>query len=71
MTPENISKKLRTFAHTEYSHESYSAPDVIKTKIKNKKDLFNRGYDYIKVELDNSFPKYLLQNKDFYKDFIE
>ena len=70
MSPENISKKLKTFAHSEYSGDEFSSTEIIKNKIENKIDLFNRGYKFEKIELDNSFPRYLLENKNFYKDFI-
>ena len=70
MSPEEISKKLRTFAHTEYSRDIFSSPNVIKKKIEEKKDLFNRGYEYERIDLDESFPKYLLENIKIYKDFI-
>ena len=70
MSPENISKKLKTFAHSEYSGDEFSSTEIIKNKIENRIDLFNRGYKFEKIELDNSFPRYLLENKNFYKDFI-
>ena len=70
MSPEDISKKLRTFAHTEYSRDTFSSPNVIKKKIEDKKDLFNRGYEYERIDLDESFPKYLLENIKIYKDYI-
>ena len=44
--------------------------EVIQKKIEERKDLFNRGYIYEKIELDDTFPKYLLDNKNIYKHFI-
>ena len=70
MSPEKISVKLKTFAHSEYSSEEFSSPQNIKKKIEQKIDLFNRGYKYETIKLDNTFPKYLLDNKNFYKEFI-
>ena len=70
MSPVDISKKLKTFAHSEYSDDKFSSPVVISKKIESREDLFNRGYKYERVELDNSFPKYLLDNKNFYSKFI-
>jgi len=35
MSPELISLKLRTFAHTEYSRDTFSSPNVIKKKIED------------------------------------
>ena len=32
------------------------------------RDLFNKGYQYYKVQLDNTFPDYILNNQNkFYK----
>tara|TARA_Y100000591_G_C21645308_1_gene599993 strand:- start:49 stop:753 length:705 start_codon:yes stop_codon:yes gene_type:complete len=70
MTPTEISLKLRTFAHSEFSDEKYSSVEIIKKKIENKEDLFERGHKYKYIDLDGKFPKYILDNKDKFKDFI-
>ncbi len=70
MSADRISKKLKTFAHEEYSNDRFSSVDVIKKKIIEKKDLFERGEIYNKVELDESFPDYLINNQEKFKEFI-
>jgi beta-1,4-mannosyl-glycoprotein beta-1,4-N-acetylglucosaminyltransferase len=70
LEPEDISIKLKTFAHTEFLENKFSSIEIIKKKIDNKIDLFERGHVYKKIELDNSFPKYLIENKELYKKFI-
>ena len=70
MSVAEISKKLKTFAHSEFSDEKFSSIKVIKKKIKNKEDLFERGYLYAKIKIDNSFPEYILKNKSNLKKFI-
>ena len=70
MEPKIISKKLKTFAHSEYSGEEFSSIETIKKKIKERVDLFNRGEKYNYVKIDNTFPEYLLNNLDKYKDYI-
>ncbi len=70
MTPENISIKLKTFAHTEYSEDKFSSINVIKKKINQKIDLFDRGHTYKTLSLDKRFPKYILENKEKFKEFI-
>ena len=70
MSPENISLKLKTFAHSEFSSDKYSSPETIKDKIKKRIDLFDRGHHYTKLNLDNEFPKYLIDNKLKYKNYI-
>ena len=70
MKPEDISLKLKTFAHAEYSGDEFSSPYLIRKRINQGIDLFNRGHTYTKVDLDKAFPKYFLDNLFFYKDFI-
>ena len=70
MSPELISLKLKTFAHSEFSNSRFSDVNVIKDKIENKIYLFERGHNYKKVDLDRSFPRYLIENREKYKNYI-
>ena len=70
LTAEDISIKLKTFAHTEFSSPIYSDVNVIKNNIEKKRDLFKRNKFYNKIDLDNSFPEYILRNKRKFKDWI-
>ena len=70
LSPENISKKLKTFAHTEYSDDKFSSIETIKKKIAKKIDLFERGENYEKQEINKEFPKYLRDNLTKFKEFI-
>ena len=70
MSPEMISKKLKTFAHNEFSSEEFSSVEIIKNKINAKVDLFNRNEKYEVVRIDEGFPKYLLENLLKFRDYI-
>lgn len=70
MDPNTISLKLKTFAHSEFNHEKFTNPEIIKAKIEKKIDLFDRGHQYKKVNLDTSFPKFIVLNYEKYKSFI-
>ena len=70
LSPEEISKKLKTFAHIEFRGEKYSNIEVIRKKINDRIDLFARGEKYEQVKLDQSFPEYLIDNKQLYNKFI-
>ena len=70
MSQEQISLKLKTFAHTEFTNDNFSAPEIIKDKIDKQIDLFNRGHKYEKVKMDNTFPNYILQNQEKYLEWI-
>ena len=62
--------KLKTFAHTEFTDDNFSSPEIIKDKVNQQIDLFNRGHKYQKVNMDNNFPKYILQNREKYREWI-
>ncbi len=70
LSPSEISTKLKTFAHTEFSSDHFANEETIKFKIENQTDLFERGHKYIKVNLDNSFPDYIIKNMDKFSNWI-
>ena len=50
--------------------EEFFSIKNIEEKISNKKDLFNRGHNYRKINFDDSFPKFILDNLIKYKEWI-
>tara|TARA_Y100001936_G_C15906859_1_gene576329 strand:+ start:142 stop:951 length:810 start_codon:yes stop_codon:yes gene_type:complete len=70
MSATEISLKLKTFAHSEFSDEKFYSEEIISKKIANKEDLFERGHKYEVVELNKDFPDYILKNIKKYHDFI-
>ena len=69
LSPKEISLKLKSFAHTEFSHDKFSNLEVIKYKIKKKTDLFERGHTYKKIKF-KVFPRILLKEIKKYKKFL-
>jgi beta-1,4-mannosyl-glycoprotein beta-1,4-N-acetylglucosaminyltransferase len=67
---ENISKKIKSFAHGEFNKPNFSNQEKIEEKIKMGKDIFDRNISYRKVEVDSSFPKYIIENKEKFKKWI-
>ena len=70
MNASQISLKLKTFAHKEFSSKKYSSIKIIEQNIKERKDLFGRGHTFKRIDLSNNFPEFLLKNKKRYKKFI-
>lgn len=70
LDPEKISKKLKTFAHTEFNKKEFTDLNIIKDNIYKMRDLFKRGYQYQKVKLDNTFPDYILKNQTKFLKWI-
>ena len=68
--PESIKKKIISYSHQEYNTKEYTNVQSIENKILSGKDLFNRKIIYKKVEVDDSFPKYIVKNKKLFKDWI-
>lgn len=70
-TPKELSIKLKTFAHKEFSVSNFSNLRTIRNKIREKRDLYNKNQLFYKVELNKNFPKYILDNQKKFKSFID
>ena len=68
--PEGISKKIKSYSHSEFNKPEFTDEKKIEERIKNKVDIFDRDLKYEKIDLDNTFPKYILENFVKYKDWI-
>jgi len=69
-SPENISKKIKSFAHGEFNKEHLSNEKNILKKIEQGRDIFDRGYQIKKIEIDNSYPEYIYNNQVSLKNWI-
>jgi beta-1,4-mannosyl-glycoprotein beta-1,4-N-acetylglucosaminyltransferase len=69
-SPKEISIKLKTFAHTEFSNPKFSSIKIIKKKIDKKIDLFNRGWFFTKINIDKTFPKKIVNKINKFPDLI-
>ena len=69
-TAEGIYKKLNSYAEQQWNTSEFKNIDIIKEKIVQKKDLFNRGHNFEVVKIDKEFPKYVYDNKEKLKEFI-
>ena len=68
-TPEQILEKIKSFSHGEFNNEKINLKNIEKKIIENK-DIFERGFKLKKVELDNSFPNYITNNKEKFSKWI-
>jgi hypothetical protein len=71
-TPEQIQYKLKTFAHDEMDTNEFTDIENIKKNIVSRKDLFNRfgNNNFQVVDIDSSWPNYVLEKIDKYQNFI-
>ena len=68
--PKEISQKIKVFAHQEFKKNIFFDEKKIAERIKNQKDLFDRNIKYEKVEINEEFPKYILENKLKFNEWI-
>ena len=68
-TPEQIMEKIRSFSHGEFYNEKLDIKEIERKILKNE-DIFERGTKLRKISIDNSYPEYLLNNKEKYSDWI-
>lgn len=70
LSPDDIKYKIESFAHSEFNNSKFNNIDKIKSSIENNYDLFDRNLEYKKVAINSSYPKYIIENKDKFKDWI-
>ena len=68
--PQSIKNKIMSYSHQEYNTDEFTNTDLIKEKISKGKDLFNRDIIYEKISINDNFPKYIINNKEKFKDWI-
>jgi len=69
-SPSEIITKLKSFAHSEIVKPNMLNEDYIKNKIDNHEDIFEREIILKKIEINNNFPKYLLENREKFSKFL-
>ena len=68
---KKIAYKIKNFAHSEYENEANDL-DILNYRIDNNLDLLGRnGGETKKIEIDNTFPSYLVNNIEKYEHLIE
>jgi len=68
--PNEIAEKIRSYSHGEFNTVENTNEDKIKKKIEDGEDIFNRGFNLQKINIDSSFPDYIVNNQKILKDWI-
>jgi len=66
---ENISLKLKSFSHTEYSGDKFSDVSVVRERLDSLTDVCGRGHVMSVVDVDSSYPKTILDNPDAWNKY--
>jgi len=69
-SPQDIAKKIKSYSHGEFNTSENINIEKINQKINDNLDIFNRGFKLKKINIDETFPEYIIKNKDLLKDWI-
>ena len=69
-SPSDIVKKIKSYSHGEFNTKENTDEKNIIEKINNNIDIFDRGFDLKRINIDESFPEYIYNNKNLLKDWI-
>ena len=71
-SPKELSIKLKTFAHSEFSDKKFSDEAIIKKKMSALEDLYGRNQKFVKLnnEYIQELPEYIIVNKNNFKEFF-
>ena len=68
-TPAQILNKIKSFSHGEFDNENLSEIDIEQKILKNE-DIFGRDTELKKINIDSTFPDYIIQNQNKLKNWI-
>jgi beta-1,4-mannosyl-glycoprotein beta-1,4-N-acetylglucosaminyltransferase len=69
-SPDDILKKITAFSHGERNQDKFKNITRIEEKIKLQKNIFDLGFSYKKIIIDDTFPEYIYKNIDEFKEWI-
>ncbi len=67
--PKQIQTKIKSFSHGEFNTEDINE-NKIKEKILKNEDIFGRDTELKKIVIDESYPEYIIQNKNKLSSWI-
>jgi len=62
----HIMDKIRSFSHQELNTPDIVNEERVRDLVENAKDLYNRNHNMGWVEIDNTYPKFIIDNYDRY-----
>ena len=68
--PAEIAKKIKSFSHGEFNQKEFINETEIEKKISSGKDIFNRGFNLKKIDIDDRYPEYIKNNKKLLNNWI-
>ena len=68
--PSEIAKKIKSYSHGEFNIDEIVDERKIEKKIANNVDIFGRGFELKKINIDENYPAFIRDNKNILKDWI-
>jgi len=68
--PSEIAKKIKSYSHGEFNKDEIVDERKIEKKIANNVDIFGRGFELKKINIDENYPAFIRDNKNILKDWI-
>tara|TARA_B100000767_G_C19745437_1_gene528264 strand:- start:34 stop:234 length:201 start_codon:yes stop_codon:yes gene_type:complete len=65
-----LQKKIKSFSHGEFNKNELIDESHIKKKIANNEDIFGRDFDLKKINIDETYPTFIRENKNVLKNWI-
>ena len=69
ISPEKISYKMKAYGHGELNTKQFTDVNYIKQRINNHLDVFSNT-KLKKIQIDDTFPEYIRNNLEKFKEFI-
>ena len=68
--PSDIAKKIKSYSHGEFNKSEITDEKKIEKRIANNEDIFGRGYELKKININENYPEFIKNNKDLLKQWI-
>ena len=68
--PSDIAKKIKSFSHGEFHQNEFIDEKKIEEKIAKNEDVFGRGFDLKKINIDERYPSFIRKNESMLKNWI-
>ena len=68
--PSDIAKKVKAYSHGEFNKEEFIDENKIAEKISKNVDIFDRKFNLKKINIDESYPKFIRENVKYLDKWI-
>ena len=70
MSYKDIADKIKSSAHYEENQLQYTDIELIKKRVENLKDPFDRNFLLEKIKIDKTYPEFILKNINLFQEWI-